>query len=159
MNKDKYVAWLNDAYAMETDITKKLEKQVEETGDYPDIKEKIQEHLEVTRQQAERLKTIIERHGKDVSSAKSMLANMMGMVSGASMGMMPDKIVKAAEMDYALEHFEIAKYKGLITAAQVMGEEQDINELTQSLQEEEEMAEWIGDHTDKLVREYIAKET
>lgn len=60
MNKD-LIAWLNDAYAMEKDSERVLEHRLTDVENQPEMKSRIEEHLNETRSQAERLKAVSKR--------------------------------------------------------------------------------------------------
>jgi ferritin-like metal-binding protein YciE len=113
--KDTLLTWLKDAYAMEQGIVEILERQIGQMEDMPEAQNRIQQHLELTRTQAERVKGCIERLGDNVSHVKSGMANVLGAVQGMSTIMANDKEVKNAMGNYAIEHFEIASY--MINAA------------------------------------------
>jgi ferritin-like metal-binding protein YciE len=141
--KDTLVAWLNDAYAMEEGIVEVLERQVKHMDEMPDVQMRIQQHLELTRSQAERVKSCVERLGEKVSKTKSVFANAMGAMQGMGTGMAEDKVLKDALADYAVENFEIASYMSLTTAAKDVGEYEIARVCEGIMHEEEEMADWL----------------
>lgn len=155
--KDVFLGWLNDAYAMERDIEEVLKSHADDAKDYPQIQTKIQQHLEVTRSQAERVKRIIEKQGGDISSIKTGMARVMGMMKGASSEMAQDKLIKNALAEYATEHFEIASYKSLAAAAQILGDQQAVETFQQIIREEEEMARWLEQQLPTVTREMMEK--
>src|SRR5512142_2687981 len=113
--EDALVTWLNDAYAMEQGLQESLERQVGHMKDLPDAQARIRQHIDQTKDQAERVKGCIEQLGGKVSHTKSALANMMGTIQGMGTGPAKDTALKDALMDYAAENFEIASYKALMT--------------------------------------------
>src|SRR5512140_105525 len=121
--RDTLTTWLKDAYAMEQGIVEILEKQISQFDDMPEAQMKIREHLELTKSHADRVRGCVERLGDDVSHVKSGMANVLGAVQGVSTAMANDKMVKNAMGNYAIEHFEIASYMVLVTAAREMGHE------------------------------------
>lgn len=151
------VTWLDNAYAMEQSIAEVLEKQVGDTKNHPTIQAKIQEHLDKTKHHAELDKQCIKRLGGDTSSLKSGMANIMGNVQGMMSGMGEDKLVKAAVFDYGVEHFEIATYRAIMTAAQETSDQQTARVCQEILNDEEEMAQWLGQHLPGVVREVFHK--
>src|SRR5688572_5527630 len=106
--RDTLVTWLKDAYAMEQGIVEILERQIGQFENMPDAQEKILQHLELTKTQAERVRACVERFGDDVSHVESGVANMLGAVQGMSTVMAKDRMVKDAMANYAIEYFEIA---------------------------------------------------
>jgi ferritin-like metal-binding protein YciE len=51
--RDTLVTWLKDAYAMEQGIVEILERQIQHFEGMPDAQEKIRQHLELTKTQAD----------------------------------------------------------------------------------------------------------
>jgi ferritin-like metal-binding protein YciE len=68
----KIVQYLNDALAMENASEDRLQSRVQESI-LEDTKIRLQNHLEETRNQKERLKQIITSHGGDATHAKAEL--------------------------------------------------------------------------------------
>lgn len=151
-----YLTWLNNAYAMEIDLTKTLEAQLDDFEDYPEALRGVQEHLEVTKRHAEHVKSCIERLGGDASVIKSGLANMMGMMKGASMEVMHDKVVKNMLADYAAEHLEISSYKALIETAKEVDDTEGVRVFEKILKDEEEMAQTIEKQLPKILKQFLA---
>ncbi len=141
--KDRYISWLNDAYAMEKNVEQVLENHSKQAKDFPEIKNKIDQHSDVTLNQANMVKDCIERNGGNVSSIKSGLANLMGNLTGAATGPAGDTLIKNALAEFGTENFEIASYTSLIDAAQTLGDTQTAQVCQQNLREEQEMASWL----------------
>jgi ferritin-like metal-binding protein YciE len=141
--KDRYLSWLNDAYAMEKNVEQVLQNHSKQAQDFPEIKNKIDQHIDVTRNQADMVKDCIERNGGNVSSIKSGLANLMGNLAGAATGPSGDTLIKNTLAEFGTENFEIASYTSLIDAAQTLGDTQTAQVCQQILREEQEMASWL----------------
>lgn len=156
--KDILIRWLNNAYAMEESIVETLERQVDQLDEMSEVKEKVQEHIEITKNQADKVKKCIERLGGDVSQIKSAGANIMGAIQGMSTAIADDKMVKDALAIFATEHFEIASYLSLITAAEELGDEETAKVCEGILHEEEEMAEWVKKQLPLITKKYLASE-
>lgn len=140
---DALLTWLNDAYAMEQGLVESLEKQVKHMDGMPDARMKIQQHIEQTRDQAQRVKGCIEQLGGKVAPGKSALASMMGTVQGMAPGAAKDRILKDALMNFAVENFEIACYRSLATAARQLGHKDIASTCEGIMREEEQMASWL----------------
>lgn len=69
---DTLATWLKDAYAMEQGIVKMLERQIDQFEDMPDAQQKIRQHLELTKTQAERVQGCIALLGEDVSKNRGL---------------------------------------------------------------------------------------
>ena len=70
--------------------------------------------------------------------------------------MASDEILKNSLANFAFEHFEIAAYTALITAAEQANVPQAVALLKQNLDEERAMAANIHDGLPDVVRQYIA---
>lgn len=155
--KDLLITWLRDAYAMETQAIEMLERQVDRIERYPDVLAKAKEHTEVSRRQADRVRECLKRLGSDTSSIKTGIGMLMGNAQSLSGLFAGDEIVKAGIFNYAFEHFEIANYRALITAAEAAAEPEVARTLRQSLDEELEMATWLEQHLPEVTRTYVAR--
>ena len=51
--EENLMAWLRDAHAMETQAVQMLEGQAQRLESYPELRAKVQDHLQETRRQAE----------------------------------------------------------------------------------------------------------
>nr|WP_281418420.1 ferritin-like domain-containing protein [Azospirillum soli] len=149
--------WLRDAYAMESQAVEMLERQAERIKNYPEVLAKVQEHIEVSNRQADRLKQCLQRLGTDTSAIKTGVAMLIGNAQSLSGIITSDEIVKAAVFNYSFEHFEIANYRSLIAAAEQVGEPEIARMLQQSLNEELEMAGWLEQRLPQLTKTYLER--
>ena len=156
--KDQLIAWLNDAYSMENSIAQVLENHVKDAKDNPQMSARLQAHLEETRTQAERVKQCIESIGGSVSGTKSFFAQMMGKMQGIATGAASDEQLKNVLGDYSAEHFEIACYKSLIHAGEMLGAPQVVSVARQNLAEEERMADWLAAQIEPLTAKFMGRE-
>ena len=154
--RDTLSTWLKDAYAMEQGIVEILERQIDQFEDMPEAQMKIRQHLELTRDQAERVRECVERLGDDVSRVKSGMANVLGAVQGMSTALANDKMVKNSMGNYAIEHCEIASYMILVTAAREMGYEEIAMVCEGILGEEQEMAQWVEQSLPLVTRAHLS---
>lgn len=153
--RDTLATWLKDAYAMEQGIVEILERQIEQMDDMPDAREKILQHLELTKTQADRVRACVERLGDDVSRVKSGLTNFLGAVQGMSTWMANDKIVKNALANYAIEHFEIASYMANAAAARDLGYDDIASVCETIIAEEQDMADWLEMQLPMVTRQHM----
>jgi ferritin-like metal-binding protein YciE len=141
--KEMLISWLNDAHGMENGLVKILEHQIKDAQDYPQMKTKLEQHLEQTRRHAQLVQSCVEALGGKTSAAKTVLASLFGQVQALSTGMARDEILKNTLADYAAECYEVACYTSIIEGAKALGEQQTVNVCQQILQEDEEMASWL----------------
>jgi ferritin-like metal-binding protein YciE len=57
-----------------------------------------------------------------------------------------------------MEHFEIACYRGLITAAEELGEGRVADTCRRILRDEEQMAAWLQEQVPTVVEGYIVRQ-
>jgi len=155
-NDDIIVAWLNDAHAMENALIQILEHQVKDAGPYPEVRAKLQQHLEQTRRHADLVQSCVERLGGSTSSIKTGLASLFGQFQALSTGAARDEMVKNALADYAAENFEVASYRALVAAAQATGDTETASVCQQILAEDEAMAQWLEVNLPVLVQATLA---
>lgn len=98
-----------------------LERQAERMTDYPELKQRVTEHLQETKEQLSRLEKCLA----DLDSAPSKIkdATLAFGANVAAMGhaMAGDEVLKNTFASNALEHHEIAAYKSLLALADEAG--------------------------------------
>ena len=104
----------------------------------------IREHLEHTRLHARNLEEVFEKLGQEPRRETNEVAQ--GLVSEAQEGIQEaqDDALRDCVIDAAVikvEHFEIGSYRGLITGARLMGQDEIVDLLEQNLRQEEETAQ------------------
>ena len=149
---EQFITWLNSAHSMEISLAKVLENHASDAKDHPEIRQRIEQHLNETRRHARRVEDCLLLLGEKPSTTKSLIGNITGMVQGASTGMFRDEIVKNFLSDYGAEHFEIACYRSLIAAAEDLGKPEIVVICEEILMEEESMAQWIEEKIPEVTR-------
>lgn len=138
--QELYLGELRDLYDAEHQIIKALPKMISKTSS-EELKSALTEHLEVTRRQAERLEQIFENMGEKAKAQKCK--GMAGVIEEGS------ELLKEAEdedvRDAAIiasaqkvEHYEMAGYGTVRTWATLLGEDDAVNLLEETLNEEKE---------------------
>jgi ferritin-like metal-binding protein YciE len=157
--QDIYITGLRNAHALEAQADQLLSRQVERIENYPATRQRLQQHIEETRRQSQRLEQILQAHGTSASTLKDLATGFMGNMAALAHAPMQDEILKNSFANYAFEHFEIASYRALIEMAGAAGDQQAIPLLQESLHEEIAMAEWAGQNLPDVVNTYIRLET
>lgn len=144
--RDLYIEQLRDLYDGENQIIKALPKMIEST-ESEELSSALQEHLDVTRQQAQRLETIFEGLGENPKGEKCK--GMEGIIKEGSDVIkedMTENVKDAAIIASAqrVEHYEIAGYGTVRTYAELLGEEEAVDLLQQTLDEEKEADEKLS---------------
>ncbi|RAI43078.1 hypothetical protein CH341_16210 [Rhodoplanes roseus] len=150
--------WLRDAHAMEKHAEQMLSNTATRLEHYPELRAKIERHLEQTRSQADRLQTCIERRGGSTSTFKDTAAQLLGFGQALTGVFTSDEVVKASIASFAFEQMEVATYKGLITAAESVGDAATKEVCQGILAEEQEMAGWLDENLPGVVRTFLARD-
>jgi ferritin-like metal-binding protein YciE len=138
--RELYVEQLRDLYDAEHQIIKALPKMIGEVSS-EQLRNALSEHLEITRQQAQRLERIFENMGQKSKSEKCK--GMEGLIKEGN-----DVVKKAEDEDVRdaaiisaaqrVEHYEMAGYGTVRTYAELLGEQEAAQLLQQTLDEEKE---------------------
>ena len=153
--KKTYLAWLADAHAMEKGLITTLEKQAKETKDMPQMHERITEHLEETRDHAQKVEACLNRLGGDPSAGKDMMSQMGAAMQGLVASMPSDAHIKNMHASYAAEHFEIGAYTIIMAAAEQFGDAETAQMCRDILEDEKDMATWLNAHLPERTTDHL----
>jgi ferritin-like metal-binding protein YciE len=141
--RELYVDELKDLYSAETQLLKALPKMAK-AATSEELSQGFEEHLEQTKGHVQRLEEIFEALGESPKGKKCM--GMEGLIKEG--GEMIDEDFEGAVMDAGLigaaqrvEHYEIAAYGTTAEFARMLGEDEQVKLLEQTLQEEKETDE------------------
>ena len=137
--KDLYIGHLKDLYSAENQITKALPRIIKKVTS-PDLKKGLEDHLDQTMNQVERLNQIFEALGTSPRGKKCV--GMEGVLEEGKEAM-AEKVSSTDLMDAALiaasqkvEHYEISGYGTARAFAKLLGENEAVDLLSQTLEEE-----------------------
>jgi ferritin-like metal-binding protein YciE len=153
--KEQLLRWLNDAYSMELSVAEILTRHARDASEYTELQMKIQQHIAESERHAEKVARCVELLGGTLSRPKAVIGDLLGRFTGMATGIYRDELVKNLLLQYATEHFEIASYRSLIAAADACGAMEVAQICEQILEEEEEMADWVGDRIATITAEYL----
>jgi ferritin-like metal-binding protein YciE len=146
-----YVEQLQDLHNAEQQIIKALPKMIEEAQS-EELRNALNEHLEVTRNQATRIETICEELGEDPENEKCK--GMEGVLKEGSdlLKEVSDEVKDAAIIAAAqrVEHYEMAGYGTARTFARLLGFEEAAGMLEQTLEEEKQADETLSDLAEEV---------
>jgi ferritin-like metal-binding protein YciE len=154
---ENLITWLKDAHAMEQSAISIAEMQSKRLENYPRMKAKVDEHLEVTRRQADMVASRLEGLGADTSTTKDLMGRFTGVMNTLGSSVAADEAVKMHMADYAFEHLEIASYRILIAAAKHIRDLQTQRICEEILSQEEEMANWLGQELEEMTHTYLTR--
>jgi ferritin-like metal-binding protein YciE len=138
--RELYVEQLRDLYDAENQLVKALPKMAKEASS-DELRQAIEEHLEQTRGQAERLEQIFEQLGEKAKGKKCK--GMQGLLDEGKETLEEDMeedtkdaaIIAAAQR---VEHYEISGYGTARTYANLLGETEAAELLEETLNEEKD---------------------
>jgi ferritin-like metal-binding protein YciE len=155
--QDKLALYLNDALSIENAAIERLQSRIRQTR-LQDSKVQLQHHLEETREQQNRLKQLISTLGGKPTADKGHLPipSSSKSIENSLKKHMTDAEVelRGAKEDAIVESAEIVLYDTLIQLAQKASTEvggDAIPILTQNLDEERAMMDWIKANTPVLI--------
>lgn len=141
--KSIFITGLRNAHAMENQALSIMKPQVSRIENYPDVAQRLEQHIRETEHQITRLEEILGGLGEDNSTLKDVALSVVGTVTAIGHSMAGDEILKNSFANFAFENFEIAAYKSLITIAELGGYPSTVSALQANLAEENAMAEWL----------------
>jgi ferritin-like metal-binding protein YciE len=145
--RELYLGELRDLYDAEHQIIKALPKMISKVSS-EELKSALSEHLEITRQQAERLEQVFQNMGEKVKAEKchgmeGVIREGSDLLKDASNEEVRDAaIISAAQK---VEHYEMSGYGTAHTWASLLGEEDAAELLGQTLNEEKEADQKLTD--------------
>lgn len=155
--KENLLDWLRDAHAMEQQAEAMLKAQASRLEHYPDLKARIEQHLQETLGQQQLLERCIERLGGSPSAMKDFGGKLMAFGQAVGGMTMSDEVVKGSISGYVFENIEIATYTVLIEAARATGDVETQKACEEILPQEIAMAQWILEHLPATTYEFLVR--
>jgi ferritin-like metal-binding protein YciE len=149
--QELYVEQLQDLYSAEQQIIKALPKMIE-AAQSDELRNALNEHLEVTQTQASRIETICEELGEDPEKEKckgmeGVLKEGSDLLKEAGEPVRDAAIIAAAQR---VEHYEMAGYGTARTYATLLGFDEAASLLEQTLEEEKEADQTLSGLAEEL---------
>ena len=186
MVNNKLLQYLNEMLSTENAALERLESRIQQTT-LENVKVQLQQHLQETREQQQRLINLIKNRGvgttfsptsskadlpllnpktettsrvdemiskpKDTESTKMRDQDKLKSIVNENENVMmkAEKELQEAKQDGIVENAEIISYRTLIEVAKIIGANDALPILEQSLKEEESMAKWIMTNLSELL--------
>jgi ferritin-like metal-binding protein YciE len=152
---DLLLGELRDLYDAEKQLTKALPKMAK-AATSEELREAFEEHLRQTEGHVERLEQIFDQLGEKSSGKKC--AAMNGLIKeGDDMASdVDDDSVRDAGLIAAaqkVEHYEISGYGSVRTHAQMLGHDQAVRLLQETLEEEKETDQKLNDLAETMINQ------
>jgi ferritin-like metal-binding protein YciE len=147
-----YLDELKDLYDAENQLVKALPKMAK-GAESEELRSAFEDHLEQTREHVSRLERVFKSMGENPKGKKCK--GMQGLIEEGNEQLGED--YDGEEMDAALivaaqkvEHYEIAGYGSARTFASILGEEEAVSLLEQTLEEEKETDQKLTDIAEEI---------
>jgi ferritin-like metal-binding protein YciE len=148
--QQKLVDYIEDAHALEQNVSRMLDSMISTTED-PEIEEMLRHHKEETERQEQRLRERLDALGAGTSTRKEAQTIAAALMKGAADQVRGDQAGKNARDGYTTEHMEIAAYQLLERLAERAGDTETAEVARQNRAEEEAMTRKIDANWDKFL--------
>ena len=152
--EEKLAQYLNEALSFENAAVSRLQSRIKEVQ-LEDAKQQLQQHLEVTREQQNRLKQLITNLGArpiNDSGQLPLLVPPRTLANTLKKSMTSaEQQIRSSFEDLVIENTEVTMYDTLLQVAQLMNAGDAVPVLTQNLAEERAMADWIRANTPAMI--------
>ena len=152
-----YLTGLRNQHAVEGQAVSTIQAQLGRMEAYADLHAQMMQEVERSKTQATRLETLLTRHQTSASATKETVTSVVGKVAGVVHVTSDDEVIKNVLAAIGFKAYEIASYKTLIATAEMAGASDDVAVLKQSMTEEQEMGDWLGEHLPGLVQSYLTQ--
>ena len=153
-----YLTGLRNQHAVETQAIGTIKNQLGRMEAYPELHAMMEAERARSTEQAARLDGLLEKHGTRASLAKEAVTGTVATVAGFAHAVSGDEVLKDVLAAVGYKAYEIGSYKLLVTLAQAAGAAGDVAVLEQSMKEEQEMGDWLGEHIPALAHAYLARQ-
>jgi ferritin-like metal-binding protein YciE len=152
--EEKLAQYLNETLSFENAAVSRLQSRIKEIQ-LEDAKQQLQQHLEVTREQQNRLKQLITNLGARPTNDSGQLPILVpprALANTLKKSMTSaEQQIKSAKEDLVIENAEVTMYDTLLQVAQLMNAGDAVPVLNQNLAEERAMADWIRANTPAMI--------
>lgn len=142
--RENFVAWLNDAHAMENQADKMFKTTASYFAEqYKDIKLQLEAYSAGAQENERLLQACLDRYGRGSSFVKDIVGKAMGLAQGFSGFFVSDEVVKALIACYTFCHMGLASYKCLVEGALVLADEEARSICMRLLSQKVVETEWL----------------
>ena len=153
--REQVIEWLRDAHATEEQAHTLLRKTAQQIDGHPEFRARLEQHGELSADQARRLRACLEGLGEGPSALKMITGQIAAFGQTLSGYVVGDEPVKAVLATSTFAQMEVASYRILVSAASAAGMS-DVSALCQALLDEElDFADWLERHTETVTRQYL----
>ncbi len=138
--EDLFLTGLQYAYDAEKQLIEALPKMAQASTS-PELRQAFEQHLKQTQQHAQRDEQIFSAMGKQPETKPNSVVQAMRQEADKMIGMVEASPLRDAALIVAgnqVEHYEMAAYGSLRNFAELLGQQQCVQLLQQTLQEEKQ---------------------
>jgi ferritin-like metal-binding protein YciE len=148
--QQKLVDYVEDAHAMEGNVSTMLDSMISTTDD-PEIKRMLEDHKRQTEEHERRLRERLDAMGASTSTIKEVGGVGAALFKGVGDIARSDKHAKNGRDGYVTEHMEIAAYELLERLARRAGDTETAEVARQNRSDEQAMAKKIESNWDRFL--------
>jgi ferritin-like metal-binding protein YciE len=148
--QQKLIDYVEDAHAMEQNVSTMLESMISTTDD-PEITNMLKHHKQETEEHERRLRERLEALGTGTSTRKQAQTIATALMKGVGDMARTDKPGKNARDGFVTEHMEIAAYQLLERLANKAGDTETAEVARRNRADEEAMARKIDSNWDRFL--------
>jgi ferritin-like metal-binding protein YciE len=153
--KTLYAGALRNTHAEESQGLQQLESQVKGLEKYPEYAHLLQDHIQVTRTQLQRIEQALSALGESPSALKEFVTNTAGRIGATVHALAQDETLKNLYAGFAYQYHQIAAYRSLIVFAERAGHTDHVAGFKQSIEEEKRAAQRVDELIESITRQYI----
>ena len=144
--RSAFILGLKNSHAAARECRTMIEAQAKRLDSYPDLKERLEQHIVEKDRQLERLERILEAVGESPSALKDTAASIMASAGNVVNAAAGDEVLKGSMGLLAMAKFEGAGYETLLLFGEAAGANGALRLLQQCLSEERAMASFVEEH-------------
>jgi ferritin-like metal-binding protein YciE len=157
---DLFVEMLKDIYYAEKKILKALPKMAKAVGQDSELAEAFETHREETEGQIQRLEEVFQLIGSKAKGKKCEAIEGLNKEAEEAIEEIEDQATLEAALlasAQAVEHYEIARYGTLVEWAKVLGHDDAVELLEETLEEEKKTDELLNEMAINSINERAAR--
>lgn len=144
--RSAFITGLKNSHAAAHQCRTMIEAQTKRLESYPDIRERLEQHMREKDDQLERLETILEDMGENRSGLKDAAMSVMAGIGNVANAAAGDEVLKNSMALLGLAKVEAAGYETLLLFGEAAGALEALRPLQQCLSEERAMACFVEEN-------------